>query len=127
MCDIIVSEDPFLIVYCPDKYKTQRMCDESVDYSLAASKFIPDWFVIGKMFEKSDNALHANDDILFCKEDFNKVTFIAYQKHIIAVDLDKINLDNYNNFDEDDLETIIHIRLLAWRSKFEKCLALKER
>ena len=25
--DKVVSEDPFLIVYCPDKCKTQRMCD----------------------------------------------------------------------------------------------------
>ena len=72
MCDIIVSEDPFLIFYCPDKYKTQRMCDEAVDYCLASSNFIPDWFVKSEMLEKSDNALRANDDILFCKEDFNK-------------------------------------------------------
>ena len=27
MCDRVVSEDPFLIVYCLDKYKTQRRCD----------------------------------------------------------------------------------------------------
>ena len=27
MFDSIVSEDRFLIVYCPDKYKAQRMCD----------------------------------------------------------------------------------------------------
>ena len=25
MCDRVVSEDPFLVVYCPDKYKTQRI------------------------------------------------------------------------------------------------------
>ena len=25
ICDIFVSEDSFLIVYCPDKYKTRRM------------------------------------------------------------------------------------------------------
>ena len=48
------------------------MCDEAVDYCLASSNFIPDWFVKSEMFEKSDNALRANDDILFCKEDFNK-------------------------------------------------------
>ena len=29
MCDRVVSEDPFIIVYCPNKYKTQRMCDSS--------------------------------------------------------------------------------------------------
>ena len=35
MRDRVVSEDPFLIVYCLDKYKNQRMCD-----SLAALKLI---------------------------------------------------------------------------------------
>ena len=40
------------------------------------------------------------------------------------VDLDKINLDNDNNFDEDDPDTIIHVRRLAWHSKFKKCKAL---
>ena len=28
--------------YCPDKYKTQKMCDEAVDDCLAALKFILD-------------------------------------------------------------------------------------
>ena len=31
-----VSKDCFLIVLCPDKYKTQKMCEEDVDDSLAA-------------------------------------------------------------------------------------------
>ena len=42
MCDRVVSEDPFLIVYCPDKYITYKMCDIAVDDSLAALKLIPD-------------------------------------------------------------------------------------
>ena len=45
---------------------------------------------------------------------------------ILGVDLDKINLDDDNNLDVDDPETIIHVRLLAWRNKFEKCKAFKE-
>ena len=45
------------------------------------------------MLEKLDNALH-NDDAFFYNEDFDKVTFIANQRHILAVDLDKIDLDN---------------------------------
>ena len=53
-------------------------------------------------------------------ENFNKVTFCANQMRILAVDLHKINLDEDNNFDEDDPATIIHVRLPAWRSKFEK-------
>ena len=35
MCDIVVSKD------CPDKYKTQKMCDEAVDYCLAVLKLVP--------------------------------------------------------------------------------------
>ena len=32
---------------------------------------------------------------------------------ILSADLDNIDLDDVN-FDEDDPETIIHVRLLAW-------------
>ena len=37
---------------------------------------------------------------------------------ILNIDLNTINLDN--NFDEDDPDTIILIRLLAWYIKFKK-------
>ena len=60
-------------------------------------------------------------------EDFDKVTFIANQRHILPVDLDKTNLDNDNNFDEYDPCTIIHVRLLALRSRFKKHKTLKKR
>ena len=79
------------------------------------------------MLGKLDNALHANDDIFFYKEDFDKVTFIANQSHILVVDLGEINLDNDNSFNEDDSDTIICVRLLAWHSKYEKRKALKKR
>ena len=36
MCDKVVSEVHFSVVYCPHKYITQKMCDEAVDYSLEA-------------------------------------------------------------------------------------------
>ena len=84
ICDIVVSSYPFSKVHCPDKNKTQKMCDEAVDDCLAALKFIP---VLLQMLEKLDNALHVNDDIPFYNEDFDKSTFIAYQKHILAVDI----------------------------------------
>ena len=44
---------------------------------------------------------------------------------ILNIDLNNINLDN--NFDEDYLDTIILIRLLAWHIKFEKHKAIKKR
>ena len=39
--------------------------------------------------------------------------------HIVTVDLDKVNLDNDNNFEENDSDTNIHVGLLTWCSKFE--------
>ena len=45
------SEDPFLKVYCPDQYKTQKMCDKAVDYSLEALNLIPNWCVASKMIK----------------------------------------------------------------------------
>ena len=43
----------------------------------------------------------------------------------LSVNLDNINLDN--NFDEDDPDTIVLIRLFTWHVKFEKRKALKKR
>ena len=79
------------------------------------------------MIEKFDNALHAHDDILLFNEDFDKVTFVANQRDILAVDLDEINLDNDSKFDDDDPHTFTYVRRLAWRNKFEKPKTLKER
>ena len=72
------------------------------------------------MLETFHDGLLANDDILFFNEDFNIVTFIANQIHFLAVDFDKINLDEDNNFDEDDHDTITYFRLLVCRTKFQK-------
>ena len=121
MCDSVASGDSFMIVYWTNKYKTQRMCDEAVDNCLAALKFVSDWFVSSKMLEKFDNTLHAKDDILFCNEGLDKVTFIANQRHVLVV-----VLQNDNNFYEDDPDNIIHIKLLAGCSKFRKCKAIKK-
>ena len=38
---------------------------------------------------------------------------------ILSVDLNNINLDD-DNFDEDDPEIIIHVRLMAWGNKFKE-------
>ena len=103
------------------------MWDKAVNDCLAALKFIPDCFVTRYRLEKFDNALHSNNDILFYNKDFDQATFIANQIHILAAYLEKINLDNNNNFYEDDPDTIIHVRLLALRSYFEKRKALKKR
>ena len=51
ICDTAVPEDSSLKVYCPDKYKTQRMWDEAVDECLTALKLVPDWLVTSKMMK----------------------------------------------------------------------------
>ena len=116
MCGRVVSEDPFLIVSCTDKYKTQRMCDEAVDDSLAALKLIPDWFVTSKMIKKRFTALYADENTLYFNEDSGNVVLSLNEMGILNIDLNNINLDN--NFDEDDADIIILIRLLAWYIKF---------
>lgn len=55
------------------------MRDEAVHDCLATLKFIPDSIATRKMLEKLDNASHANDDILFYNQDFDKVRLIANQ------------------------------------------------
>ena len=52
MCDRVVHKDPFLIVYCPNKYISQKMCDEAVDDSLAALQHIPNLFVTNEVMKK---------------------------------------------------------------------------
>ena len=51
-CGRVVYENPFLVVYCPNKYISQKMCDEAVDDCLAALKFFPGWFVASKTIKK---------------------------------------------------------------------------
>ena len=67
MCNRIVFEELFMLIYCPDKCKSKKMCDEAVDNCLAALKFIPDWFFTSKMLEKFHDALR----IKVCKEGSN--------------------------------------------------------
>ena len=50
---------------------------------------------------------------------------MANEMGILSVDLDKINLD-FVDFDEDNSDIIIHVRLLAWHNKSEKRKAFKK-
>ena len=112
MCDKTVSDDFFMLKYFLDRYKTQKISDKAVDNFLPALKFLPEWFLTSKMIKKLDDALFANDYIIFINEDFNNVTFFGGEMSILRVDLYKINLDDVN-FDEDDPQTIICIRLMV--------------
>ena len=118
MCDKIISENPFMLKYCPDKYMTQKMCYEAVDDFLPKLNFVPDWFVTGKIIKKFFTALYAD-------ENFGNVVFDCNEMGILNVDFNCIKLDD-NNFDEDDPDTNIYVRLLDWHIKFEKHKVLKK-
>ena len=107
-----------MIVYCPDKFKTQRRRDNAVDDFLAAMKLIPDSFVANKMIKKLFTALYADENILYFNEDSGNVVFNCNEMGILNIDLNNINLEN--NVDEDDPDQSILIRLLARHIKFEK-------
>ena len=126
MCDRIISENAFSLRYVPDQHKTQQMCDKAVDNCLAALKFAPDYeFVTSKMIKKRFTDLYVDGNILYFYEDSSNVVFHCNEMVILIIDLNCINLDD-NNFDEVDSDTIIHVKLLAWPTKFEKRKALKK-
>ena len=119
MCNNIMFEDPFSITYVPDHYKSQQMCDKAVDDCLVALKFLPDWFATSKMATKHFTALYADGNILFFNEDPGNVVFSCNEMGILNTDLNNVNLDD-TNYEEDDPNTIIFVRLLAWHIKFAR-------
>ena len=68
-------------------------------------------------------ALYTNNGLLFLDEDSSDVTFCSNEMGILSVNLNNNNLDN--NFYDDDSDTIILIRLLAWHSKLKSVKHLK--
>ena len=44
---------------------------------LAALKFVPDWFITNKRFEKLDDVVFSNDDIVFVNTDSDNVTLFS--------------------------------------------------
>ena len=102
------------------------MCDKVVDDCLAALKFVPDWFVTSKMIKILFTSLYADENILYFNEDSGNVIFICKGMDILNIVLNNINLDD-TSYDEDDADTIIHVRLLVWHIKLEKGKELQKR
>ena len=95
------------------------MCNEANDDCLAAVKLVTDWFVICKVIKKLLTALYADDSIFYFNDDSGDITPYCNKMGILSVDLNIINLHN-TNYDENDPETIFHVRRLAWHIKFRK-------
>ena len=94
MCYKAFSEDPFMTKYHLNRYKSQEMCDKVVDDFLPTLKIVPAWFLINKMVKKLYDALFAD------------ATFSSNEMGILSVDLNNVNLDGAN-FYEDDPKTSI--------------------
>ena len=112
MCvfDKVVSKEPFMMLkYCPGKYKTQEMCDKAVDFYLITLMFVLDWFVTNKMLEKLYNSIFCNSNIFFHDAGSNIIIFLTDDMGFNTIDLNNVNLD-YDNFNEDDPETVNHVR-----------------
>ena len=102
-CLIVVFEERFMLKYCPDKYKGKETCGNAVD----------------------DVLVFANGEIFFYDVDCNNITFPNDDVVLSNIDLININLDD-DIFDEDDPETIDHVRLMTWRNRFKQCKACKK-
>ena len=97
----------------------------AVDDFLVTLQLIPDCFVTRKIIKKHFIALYPDKNILYFNEDSGDVIFKCNETGILNIDINNINLDN-NFHDDDDLDTIVLMRLLAWHTIFGKRKALKK-
>ena len=51
MSDEVVSNNPFMLKNCLDRYETKKLCDKAVHDCLPTFKFVHCWFAASKMFE----------------------------------------------------------------------------
>ena len=45
--DKVVSYKPFMLKYCPNRFKTQKTCDKAIKSYLLAFKFVPGLLLVG--------------------------------------------------------------------------------
>ena len=77
------------------------------------------------MIKKLFPALCTDDNIFYFNGDSSNAIFSCNEMGVLSIDLNNTSLDE-TNYDENDPETIIHIRLLTWHIKFEKRKALQK-
>ena len=126
MCDRIITVDPFSLRYAHYQYNIQKMFDKTVDDCLPALKFVPDWFVKSKTIKVLFAALYADKNILYFHEDSSNVMLNCYGMGIRDIDLSNINLSD-TNYEKDNPDTIIHVRVLTWHVKFGNPKELKKK
>ena len=119
MCDKALDDYSYVLELFPDQFKTEEMCDTAVEGCLVTLKFVSDQFVTSTIIKRLYTTVYTDEKILDFDEDFDNVIFNCNEMGILNKDRNCINLDD-NNFDEDDPDTIIHVRYLAWHIEFEK-------
>ena len=74
MCDKAVEEDPGLLEYVPDQYKTQEMCDKAVEEDPRLLKYVPDWLVTQQQIGLwgDDDYYYDDDKLIEWYEDYKK-------------------------------------------------------
>ena len=109
-CVTEISEDPFLILYCPVEIKLKE-CELKL---LMILKQHQNLFVIGLLQINDLKTFYfsIHNDIIYYNENSSYAIFSCNEMGILSIDLNNIDLDN-SNYNEDDPETIIHVRLLA--------------
>ena len=68
--------------------------------------------------EKLYTALYGQENILYFNEGSGDAVFNRSRMSIFDIDLNNINFDN--SFDENDLDTITHVKILALHIKLRK-------
>ena len=73
------------------------------------------------MLEKLDNSVFNNDDIFSHDVDSNFITFLGDDMGFNTIDLNNTKLyEGDNNFDEEDSETLINVRLITCPDTFKQ-------
>ena len=101
------------------------MCDNAVDDCLAALNLFPICFLQVKWLKNILLLCLQTKIYSIFTENSDNVVFKWNRMGILNIDLDNIDLGD-TNYEEDDLDTIILIRLLTCHIKFEKGKELKK-
>ena len=79
------------------------------------------------MLEKLDDVLFSKDDIDLDDIDSDIVTFFSDDMGFNVTDLNNIDLDDDNCDDNDDPETIIQVRVVAWCNRYKPMQGMLKR
>ena len=79
--------------------------------------------MIPQTIKKLADNLFFNGNKIFINDDFNARIF-RNETGILYTDINNIILDDVN-FDKGDPETIIHVKYMAWCSRFKQRKAIK--